>query len=340
MIQHIDRKRLYFKDGYTYLNRNMIDLNISKNMYESLLNSFNRNGLNQYPDMSRIYNILGEYLDICPDNLCITRGVEGSIKRVFETLNLEGSTVAITTPNYAMYQVYAKMYNTNVITISTQGPDHQLSVNEIKSVIPHVKVLFLDNPKLHMPNCFNYVEIEEILSLCEKHNVILFLDEVYAGWEYNSYLSQCKDKFSDNLIISSGFSKLGFPGIKSGWMITGDKLKKCLDTTRLSYELDYFSCATLEFLIKNINYIDTQKQRILNIKNKWYDKFLSSKIFKVFDSASFVLRLYSEDSTIIHDTYNSLYNEKIVLNLATDNDLTFSVTTDKKIEKKLLKIIK
>ena len=49
----------------------------------------------------------------------------------------------------------------------------------------------------------------------------------------------------DNLIISGSFSKIAFPSIKSGWLITNESLKKQIESTRNSYDLDYFDCKSI-----------------------------------------------------------------------------------------------
>ena len=75
-----------------------------------------------------------------------------------------------------------------------------------------------------------------------------------------------------------------------------------------------------------------QKERILDTKSRWFDKFLQSKKFKVYDSESYVLRLYSEDKKLIKNTYDKLYNQKVVVGLVDDVNLVFSVSLNKEIE--------
>tara|TARA_R110000824_G_scaffold186841_2_gene368068 strand:- start:1853 stop:2872 length:1020 start_codon:yes stop_codon:yes gene_type:complete len=337
MVYNIDRVRKEFKGGYTYLNRNMIMDKHPDYIYNNLLETCSGDGLFQYPDMSTSYKALSEYLNVDEDCLLITRGVEGAIKQVFETLNLQNCNVGLLTPTFAMYNVYAKVYGARVINVKGKSPNYNINIQDIIKILPDIKVLFLDNPKMHLPNCFTHEELHTILEHSRIHNVIVFLDEIYAGWEYKSFLPNL-EKYN-NLIISSSFSKIGFPGIKTGWLATNNKLKTKLETTRLSYELDYFSCKALEFLILHQKYFKCLKENIIDKKQQWLKELSCNKIFTAYDSKGFNLRLYSDDSKKIKQAYNNLYAKKIITSIVDNNNLVFSVTQNDKVRDIILQEI-
>ena len=56
-----------------------------------------------------------------------------------------------------------------------------------------------------------------------------------------------------------------------------------------------------------------------------------NKKFRVFNSDGYTLRLYG-DKDIIKKTHDNLYSQKIVLGIVEENNLVFSVTTNKEIE--------
>ena len=329
-IKVMNRKRLKFKKDYTYLNRNMIMEEHPKHIYKSLLNYFKQEDLHQYPDMWETYNVLSKYLGVSEEQLLITRGVEGSFRYIYENILEKGDTIGILTPTCAMYHVFSEVYGIKEIHIKGTIPDYTITVEQIKKVIPKIKVLFLDNPKSHLPSNFNNDELNEILHFAEQHQVIVFLDEVYIGWDQKSYLTNLSNH--KNLIISQSFSKIAFPSIKSGWLITNKELKNQLEATRNSYELNYFACKVIKFLTDNHYYISDLKKRILDTKKRWYKELSQSSKFKVYDSKTYVLRLYSEDKELIKKTYNNLYNKKIVVGLVDEVNLVFSVINNKSIE--------
>jgi len=306
-------------------------------IHESLLKTFKGEDFHQYPDLSQPYKILSQYLNVDEEQLLITRGVEGAIKQVYETLNLEKKSVGVIASTYAMYSVYSSAYDVNHIPIKGTAPDYKLSVKYVKEFVPKIDVLFLINPLPHQSNCFTDGELKEIIDFCKDNDTLVFLDEVYAGWERQSYLPHLDDH--DNLIISSSFSKTGFPSIKTGWLVTNKELKKELESTRSSYEIDYFSCKTLEFIIDNRDYFKTLKRRLLETKKRWLDKLSAISNFKVYDSALYTLRIYSKDEELIKRLYDSLYDRKIVVHIEDGVNLTFSVCMDKKIEDAFFEVV-
>lgn len=329
MIKVTERKRLKFQEGYTYLNRNMIMDEHPQHVYDSLLKSFTRNDIHQYSDMWKTYESLGKHLNLNQNKLLITRGVEGSIKYIFETLLDVGDTIAMITPTYAMYHVYSEVYGIKQIQLKGKKPNYHISVDEIKNVIPKINVLFIDNPKSHIPLSFSDDELNEIINYANTKNVIVFLDEVYIGWDKKSYLQNLSRH--DNLIIAQSCSKIAFPSIKAGWLITNEKLQKRISSTRNSYELNYFGCKGVEWIINNQNYIDDLKRSILETKHRWYNVLSENKKFKVFNSEGYTLRLFG-DKDAIKKVYDNLYLHKVVLGIVEENNLVFSVTTNKEIE--------
>ena len=361
MINTVERKRLQFEDGYTYLGRNMIMDEHPEYIHKSLLEYFKKDDLHQYPDMWKPYEKLSNYLDVSEEELLITRGVEGAFKQVFEILVDKGDSVGILTPTCAMYHVYAEVYGINVIEIEGMDshysptavynsgvPEDKITVEQIKEVVPHIKVLFLDNPKSHIPNHFTHKELNVIIKYCKEHGVIVFLDEVYVGWGIDSYLPNLYKH--DNLIISSSFSKIAFASLRVGWLVTNEKLKRKIESSREACELDYFACKSIEFIIDNQNYINELKKNILDIKKRWYKELSKSLRFKVYDSKSYVLRLSSyEDaygpgpggsvSGLCKNVYDKLKDKKIIVEMVDPCNLVFSVTNNKKIEEIIFKTI-
>jgi histidinol-phosphate aminotransferase len=336
MVNTIERKRLKFKDGYTYLGRNMIMDEHPEHIHKSLLEYFKKEDLHPYPDMWKPYEKLSNYLNVPQDELLITRGVEGAFKQVFETLVEKGDSVGILTPTCRMYHIYAEVYGVDVIEIKGDEPDYKISVEQIKEVVPNIKVLFLDNPKSHLPSHFTHQELNTIITYCNFFGVNVFLDEVYIGWGIDSYLPYLNNH--NNLIVSSSFSKIAFASLRVGWLAVNKDLRSQIVTSRESCELDYFACKSIEFIIDNQDYIKDLKKRILDIKKRWYNELSKSNKFRVYDSKSYVLRLYSEDKELVRRTYDKLYSDKIVVNIVDDVNLVFSVSGNKKIEEKFFEI--
>ena len=96
--------------------------------------------------------------------------------------------------------------------------------------------------------------------------------------------------------------------------------------------MDYFACKAIEFLIDNQGYINDLKSEVLKVKQEWYDLLRGSKLFKVYNSKGYTLRLYNKNESIVKLFYDNLYKQKIVVNIVDNKNLVFSVTKDEKIK--------
>ena len=50
--------------------------------------------------------------------------------------------------------------------------------------------------------------------------------------------------------------------MKSGWLVTSKELQKQISSTRNSYELDYFACKGIKWVIDHQDYVDDMKDKI------------------------------------------------------------------------------
>ena len=352
-ITPIERKRLKLDPELTYLNRNMLVGQHHEVIYEDMLSYVENHGLTQYPDMEYLYEKLGRYLAIghegadgsySMENLLITYGVEGAFKAVFETYDLNGESIGVLTPTCAMMHVYAKAFGANVIEITGSAPDYEINIDDIMAIIPEVKVLFLDNPKSHLENHFNCDDIFDIIDEAENNGVLVFLDEIYAGYGTEGFLKEGSfdiTRFS-NLIVSSSFSKSHMlPSLKFGWLLTSKKIMSELETTRYTYESSYPTCSMVEYICDNPEYFEWFRGSVIEKRDDFLRRMVvkehsdissHAKSFEPFGGHVYSIRLYSEDKEHVSRIKQNFLDNKIVVGVHEDTNLYFTVPIDDSIE--------
>lgn len=328
----ISRKRIPIKKGYTYLGRGLMVDELPENMFNAFLSTIKRNELNTYPDMDKTYSILSEHLGISVDNLLITQGCEGAYRHIFEMLDIK--TAGALNPTCALTKVYADLHGVRLLPIMGKSPDYNISVEQVKAIIPHIDVLFLDNPKYHLENCFSNEELYNIINYCEHHNVIIFLDEVYVGFGVEGY--PLNIHLHKNLIIARSFSKINaLPSIHVGYLITNKKLKKVLESSRYSYETNYFGCKATEFVCKYQEYFDEMAKKVVAKRKEWCRRLF--KDFKVYEGYAHSIRIHADKETIDAMENRFLINRLVVNRY--ENNLIFCVTLNKELERLIFESI-
>ena len=63
-----------------------------------------------YPNITRLYKKISKNIDVDENHILITSGIDGSIRHLLEHLTLPNDSIAVLSPTYAMYKVYATIY--------------------------------------------------------------------------------------------------------------------------------------------------------------------------------------------------------------------------------------
>ena len=105
-VNPLDRKRLSFLDGYFYLGRNMIRDSHGEGIARRLIQSFDAQEIQDYPDVDSTLKKLQSFLNVPKKNLFLTQGIEGGIKSLLETYDLSHSKACILEPTYKMYEIF------------------------------------------------------------------------------------------------------------------------------------------------------------------------------------------------------------------------------------------
>ena len=161
----------------------------------------------------KVYN-----LNINPDNIIITTGTSTAFLIAFYFAN----TIATQSPGYPCYKNFATLEQKKFLLIPTQFPNYQLKVNDLKKL--SFDALLISNP--NNPTGTIHTNLEELATYCKKNNKLFISDELYHGLIYDAPV-HCALEFNEDAIIISGFSKyFAMPGLRIGWMIVPDKLKR------------------------------------------------------------------------------------------------------------------
>lgn len=292
------------------LNRNERVENFDKKTILKIFATTKEYELGKYPDQSNIYKLLSNYLKQKDENLLISSGIDGSIKSIFEIFTDRNDKIAILSPTYAMYEVYSKIFKTNLIKIGYKN--FKLDKKKLLFTIKkkNISILFLPNPNQPIEDNLSLSYIKKILKLCKRNKILLVIDEAYHMFGSETAINLCKN--NENILVLRTLSKsFGLPSIRFGFIVGHKKIIEILNTYRLSYESNMLTDKVVEYFIKNnkkvVKYINEVKKGrdylikelkkidissiggksnflLINLKNQFllkkiYNKFLFNKIY-------------------------------------------------------------
>jgi aspartate/methionine/tyrosine aminotransferase len=175
-----------------------------------------------HPDL--LNGIAAMYADnIAPENVIELVPEEG-IYIAMQTLLSRGDHLISTAPGYqSLYEVA----RSNGCEISLWMPNAEngwhFDIDALESLItPKTRMIavnFPHNPTGYMPT---HADFERIIAIARKNDIILFSDEMYRFFEYDSANRlPAAGELYENAISLCGLSKsFGMPGARVGWLIT------------------------------------------------------------------------------------------------------------------------
>lgn len=157
--------------------------------------------------MNRIYHCSYQ-----SENCLIVNGGKFGIYLLLQTLLNKGDEVIIISPYWVSYPAIIKLFDGTPIIIETQESEGWKITPEklIHALSEKSRILIINNGSNPTGVIYTKQELEIILAIAKKHDLIVISDEVYSGLTYdnNSYIS-CGSfpDYQDNVIVIQSCSK-------------------------------------------------------------------------------------------------------------------------------------
>jgi len=166
-----------------------------------------------YPEREPVEAILASHLNVEPNELLLTNGVDEAIHLLCETFLEPGDEVLIVVPTFAMYEISAAGTGARVITVPA-GTDFRFPTAELLSqVSPRTRLIAVANPNNPTGSVAKPASLLEIARRAPQ--AALLVDEAYFEFYGETLLRQWRGV--SNLFVARTFSKAyGLAGLRIG----------------------------------------------------------------------------------------------------------------------------
>lgn len=146
----------------------------------------------------------------------LTNGIVASMYYFIHAFTLPGDSIIINTPVYYPFAGAIKDCGRKVVACDMDYDQGHFSIDYDrfeKAIIDHdVKMYFLCSPHNPCGRVWKEEELDQVLSICKKHNVLVFSDEIHMDFVYgeNRSLSAAAvsgGKYTDILVLAFAISK-------------------------------------------------------------------------------------------------------------------------------------
>jgi len=287
----------------------------SKDLFKDLVKQLGEEFyLNVYPDDSYIdlKKAICNYVGCKTSNICVGNGSSELLDLCIKTFVDRDELILSLDPSFAMYCIYAKIFDTKYIG-ATSDDDFVINTDKVIDLIKEKdpKVTIICNPNNPTGSM---IKKDDVIRIIKSTDNIVIVDEAYMEFGDESVVEEIENY--KNLIVVKTLSKaFSMAGIRTGYLIACEELVNTVEKVRPPYNLNSISAflATkgLEEKDKMIAYVKGIKKE----REKVYKSLLDMNI-KVFPSGANFLFFHSniknlEDKLIREDVLIRKFGGKL-----------------------------
>ncbi|MFC1616586.1 pyridoxal phosphate-dependent aminotransferase [Candidatus Margulisiibacteriota bacterium] len=257
---------------------------------EALVNYFQNEKPNIYPEYEDLTAKIAEYSKVFSDQVMLTNGSDPGIDLVFRCFTGVGDEVIIPTPSFAIFFQCAQVMNNKILTPEYNKNDLSFPTEKIIGLIsPKTNLIVLCNPNNPTGTVIPQPEIKEILDKALENKAIVLVDEAYF-----EFLQQSAAKFINdypNLIITRTFSKaFGLAALRIGYLISQKQNIDNMLKVRIPYDINMPAVIAASASLDNISDIENYIAEVMySAKPKLEDFFQKKGIKYVKSGANYIL---------------------------------------------------
>ncbi|MGC9112849.1 pyridoxal phosphate-dependent aminotransferase [Acidilobus sp.] len=210
-------------------------------------------GYTETAGIPELREAIAEYLnsryrsDVKPDEIIVTTGTKTALFMAGAAYLRPGDEALIIEPSYYAYAQVTKFFGARPRFVSMDfepGKGFSLDIGKVEDAITdRTRLLFLNNPNNPTGVVIGPRQVEELMEVAAKKNVIVVADEIYDNFiyegEFGSTISH--PGWRDNLLYINGFSKtFSMTGWRLGYLVA----RREVISRMLDLAVSIYSCAT------------------------------------------------------------------------------------------------
>ncbi len=208
--------------------------------------------INRYPDadMAGLRRTIAEHEDVEPGQVLIGNGSDEIIQMLL--MAVDAGTCVTPAPTFVMYDLISRWLRRPVATVPLDS-DFSLDEDLFLNICGREKaeIAFLACPNNPTGNLWPRQTIEKIT---DNFQGLLVIDEAYGPFADRSHVSM----ISANTVVLRTFSKLGWAGLRLGYLLGEADLIAHLNKVRLPYNINSLTQASAAFLFEHFSLFEKQ----------------------------------------------------------------------------------
>jgi histidinol-phosphate aminotransferase len=216
--------------------------------------------LTRYPEREPVETIVAAHLNVKPENVALTNGVDEAIHVLFEAFLDAGDELLLPVPTYTMYEVYASATDAKIVAVQADETLEFPFERLMAAITPSTKIVAIANPN---SPAGSVATREQIVAIAERApQAIVLVDEAY----FHFYGETVMDLVGElpNLMVARTFSKAyGLAGLRVGLLASGVENMRWIRRVLSPYSVNQVALAVLPTALGDATYLNGYVAEVL-----------------------------------------------------------------------------
>ncbi|WP_018591162.1 histidinol-phosphate transaminase [Terrisporobacter glycolicus] len=265
----------------------------SKDLFKDLVKQLGEDFyLNVYPDDSYIdlKKAISNYVGCKISNICVGNGSSELLDLCIKTFVDRDELILSLDPSFAMYSVYAKIFDTKYMGAKSED-DFVINADKVIHAIKenNPKVTIICNPNNPTGSM---IKKDDVIRIIKSTDNIVIVDEAYMEFGDESVVDEIENY--KNLIVVKTLSKaFSMAGIRTGYLLACEDLVNTVEKVRPPYNLNSISAFLATKALEKKDKMRTYVKEIKKEREKVYKSLLDMNV-KVFPSGANFIFFHSD----------------------------------------------
>jgi histidinol-phosphate aminotransferase len=251
-----------------------------------VLSGISAGDLTRYPERESVEAQVARNLELNPEQVILTNGVDEAIHVLFQAFLEEGNELLLPVPTYTMYEVYASSTDAQIVTVQA-AKDFKFPYQALlEAITPQTKVIALANPNSPTGSI---IRRDQIIAIAERApHAIVLLDEAY----FHFYGETAIDLLASlsNLVIARTFSKAyGVAGLRVGILAASAENARWMRRVISPYSVNSVALACIPAALADRAYLDRYVEEVLAARTEFEAALDALSIRRWPSEANFIL---------------------------------------------------
>lgn len=265
----------------------------SKDLFKDLVKQLGEDFyLNVYPDDSYIdlKKAISNYVGCKISNICVGNGSSELLDLCIKTFVDRDELILSLDPSFAMYSVYAKIFDTKYMGAKSED-DFVINADKVIHTIKenNPKVTIICNPNNPTGSM---IKKDDVIRIIKSTDNIVIVDEAYMEFGDESVVEEIENY--KNLIVVKTLSKaFSMAGIRTGYLLACEDLVNTVEKVRPPYNLNSISAFLATKALEKKDKMRTYVKEIKKERDKVSKSLLDMNV-KVFPSGANFIFFHSD----------------------------------------------